>query len=66
MNAAAGLVAEHVITVRGLFEGRMVDGEAGDTERVAAVADDGHEVIDPALDVRLSRPQRYARSNIGS
>ena len=38
----------------------MVDGEAGDTERVAAVADDGREVIDLALDVGLSHPQLYA------
>jgi NAD(P)-dependent dehydrogenase (short-subunit alcohol dehydrogenase family) len=34
---AVGLVAEHVVTIRGLFQGQLVGGEAGNAERVAAV-----------------------------
>ena len=35
----------------------MVGDEAGDAERVAAVGDHRHEVIDPALDVGLAHAQ---------
>lgn len=52
LDAAVGLGAEHVVTVPGLFQRQMVGGEAGHAERVAAVADQGNEVIVEAVRAR--------------
>jgi len=40
--------------VLGLFQWQVMGGEAAELERVAAVGDYRHEVVDPALEVGLA------------
>src|ERR1700759_1265027 len=57
LDAAVGLIPEDLIPMRGFFQRQVMGGESLHAERVAAVGDHRHEVVDPALDVSLAHPQ---------
>jgi hypothetical protein len=54
LDAALRLVAEDLVPARGVLRRQVVSGELADAERVAVVADNRQQVIDPAS----SRPRR--------